>query len=274
MDKKSRLRFGLLLAGMTTIGAAIIAFTPTIANALEISQDIPLYVGIGLIAGIIVLMLIKAPNLIAGEMEDKAAKLEADKDFFVKMPAYETRDSVERKFLNSGFTDQYGMLHKRVFTLAKDFVNYYAILVENNNVEAVYLELSQKLSSLAEMGESIGKNDCYMVVFFVDGTDETVLLNVKNLIISQRMLLSFQQYWVYAVVPIIYDTKNRAYILHKEKKASINPIDLTIRAFYKFVRLGRYRKRTAGFLTAPPGKSLSFRPTGDDPAQGRQSRNA
>lgn len=237
MDKKSRVIFGLILLGIAAVGVVIMALAPAIAKALGTQENIPIFTGLGILGILLIALLVKSPKLLSGEMEDKAAKLAAEKDFFVQIPAEETMIGLESKLRGAGFEKKDGMLHKREFSLAKDYVNFYAILAETEDFSTSIKELMQKLDAFSKTSKSLNRNACCLTVFFADKTNEKEFADLKTLMINQRVLLDMQQHWDNAVIPVIYDKENRCFIFYKPKKRSVNPLDLAIRSFCKFACL-------------------------------------
>jgi len=175
-------------------------------------------------------------NMISSEMIEISAKMHNEIDFFSIINMNESPQSLEERFIKAGFKVKQGCLHKREFSFAKDYINYYVIITKDENI-ITYLDgfLKSIDEDLFQSKFRFHKNNIVYVFFFNRNTTIEELDCIKNVIInqevSQGLPLDFD-----TVLPIVYDTTNYKYIIKSQKsKFSIKLLNMALRKFYKII---------------------------------------
>lgn len=237
MNKKQRvisliIAIVLAVAGFACFGVAAMMqdkLGDTYANTIGISGFVFLILSV-------IYLLVKAPKMMSSEMEERAKRLESENTFFTTIQVEESIHSLKEKFFKAGFSHGQNYLHKKSFSLAKDYINYYVVIVDNTDIEQYVNAFLEKIDTLIESQKRFKKNNYIYLIFFKDHISDDELLPLKNLIINQDVIQEIPSSRSDTLVPIVYNIENQEFVIRiNRKKLSLKPIEMAMKTFGKIV---------------------------------------
>lgn len=220
----------LMAAGFVCIGiaAAIQDTNREYANIIGFSS-------FGML-GLAVLVLLKnCQNIVLSELTDMETKIRNEADFFsvIKMP--ETHQTLEDHFIKMGFQLRQEYLHKWQFSFAKDYINYYVVIAQEENIIEYFEAFLKKAQALFQAQTRLHKNNVVYVFFFNRTVCEEELMFLKTIIINQEVMQGLPGNFD-TVLPILYDTTNQQYMIRTPRRRfSIALLDVALRKCYKIL---------------------------------------
>lgn len=237
MNKKQR-----VISIIIGIGFGVVGFICFVAAAMvqdwlgDSYANIIGVLGFAFLILSLIYLIRKAPEIITSEMEEKEASMNAENNFFTAIKFEEDIYSLKEKFLKAGFSEGSNYLHKKIFSVAKDYINYYVVIVDNTDMEQYIDDFLRKIDTLIKSQKHLNKNNYIYMIFFKDHVSYDELIPIKKMIISQDVVHGIPQYLLDTVVPIVYSIENQEYILRiNNRKLSLNPIDIAMKKFCKIV---------------------------------------
>jgi|GEM_PF-5653565 len=174
-------------------------------------------------------------NMVSSELMDMEAKMRNEADFFSMIGIHETPKSLEERFIKSGFKLKQEYLHKRQFSLAKDYINYYVAIAQEENIIEHFEAFLKKAEDLFQDQSRFHKNNVIYLFFFNRDITQEKLDFLKTVIINQEVIQGLPGSFD-TVLPIIYDTANQKYIVRTPRRRfSIALLDMALRKYYKMI---------------------------------------
>lgn len=155
-------------------------------------------------------------------LDETAVKMYGEETFFSKDHARETPQSLVKKFKNARFVSKGEYLHKRRFSVSKDYINYYLITVEEPNMEQHFQSFLESYDNSPPDRRRFRKNNVYYMVCFSSVVPDEALEMFKTCIVNQDMMQDLSSV-PYVFLPLVYDTRQGKYIIrHMKGRFSIN----------------------------------------------------
>jgi len=184
----------------------------------------------------LIYLLVKAPKMISSEMEELAERMKSETTFFTAIQLEESINSLKEKFYKAGFSQEQNYIHKKSFSFAKDYINYYVIIVENMEIEQYIDFFLEKIDSLIESQKRFEKNNYIYLIFFKNSISDDELIPLKNLIINQTVIQEIPSSRADTLVPIVYNIDNKEFMIRmNHRKLSLKPINIAMKNFCKIV---------------------------------------
>ena len=236
MDKKKRIAIFSIAVLLAVLG--IICITIAVITQDMLNRKYVNIIGFSSFGfwglGLFILMR-NHTNMVSSEMNEIASKMHNEEDFFSMINLIENPQTLEERFIRSGFKLQHGGLHKREFSFMKDYINFYVIIVNEENI-AIYLESFMKnIDDFFQNKTRFRHNKVVYLFFFTRNITQDELGLLKKVIInqdvSQELPLNFD-----TVLPIVYDMTNNQYIIKTlRRRFSIKLLNIALRKFYKMI---------------------------------------
>jgi hypothetical protein len=186
--------------------------------------------------GLSLFILIKNfTNMVFSEMNETTEKMHNEVDFFSMISINENPQTLEERFIKSGFKLQQGYLHKRQFSFAKDYINYYVAIANEESIMEYFNVFLSSVEDLFQNKSRFHKNNVIYVFFFNRNITNEELVFIKSIIINQDVAqglpINFD-----TILPIVYDITNQKYIIKALKnRFSIKLLHIALRKFYKMI---------------------------------------
>lgn len=240
MDKKQRRKIHTIAIALIILGFACVTVAGLVQDKINYFYACVFGIlGFAFVISALIILIAKYPKLVASEMEDRASALETEDTFFTRVKLKETPFSLKEKFKLAGFHEDDGFHHRKKFSLAKDYINYYAFVVDDTDMGQYIDTFIHKFDDLTGSQKHLNKNNYVFIVFFKNNVSNDDLLPLKNLIITQDVTQDIQRYYLDTVVPVVYDYENQEFILRNKKSTwSIKPINIAMKRFCKIVFKG------------------------------------
>lgn len=236
MNRKKRIISLLIGIVLCILGFGCIAVAAIVQDILgNHTAGIFCILGFALLIIAVIYMQMTYPKLIASEMEEKAADMQAESRFFQKIQFQEDVDSLAKKLVEAGFTERDDYFFKSRFSALQNIVHYYFFILDNVDVREYIDSFLDRMDDLLAR-RSILRTDKYVcLMFFQDEISEEDLAALKDLIISQDIMQEIPRKSWDTVVPIVYDTGSREYIVRtNNKKQWYKPIYRATKAFCRY----------------------------------------
>ena len=237
MNKKKRIIIYSIAIFLLVAGFACLIIAATIQDTNRKYANIIGLSSFGIWGLALVVLLINYKNMVTSMLMDLEEKIRSESDFFSIISISETPQTLEDRFIKSGFMPKQEYLHKRQFSLSKDYINYYVAVAQEENITEYFEDFLKKASNLFQDQSRFHKNNVIYLFLFInrDITQEesdylkTVIINQE---VMQRLPENFD-----TVLPIIYNIANQEYIIRKSRrKFSIALFDKALRKYYKMIK--------------------------------------
>jgi len=174
-------------------------------------------------------------GIVQWEMNEIAEKMHCDNNFFSFINIEETPKTIEARFEKQGFKREKDYLFRRQFSLAKDYINYYVIIVDEENIEAYTRRFCEGAERFFKNKSRFNKQNVAYLIFFNTAVTAEVLAFIKNLIINQDVMQGLPIRFD-TILPIVYDTANKRFVVKSSKnKFSIKLLHIALRKFYRII---------------------------------------
>ncbi len=236
MNKKKR--YAIYVTSVLFLLAGFFCMAIAGSDAFESNKNLRTIIGLSSFLFWVPPLFILSKNfisLVISEMYELEDKMLRENNFFVEIESLETQASLKEKFLKRGFTPRGDFLHKKQFSFAKDYINYYLMISEEQNILKFFDRYFDKNIDYFVSNKKFRRNNYIYVVFFHSTLSEPNIDYVKNCIINQDVIQGVARH-TDTVIPIIYDTNRGKYIMRKmNHKLSLKPLQIALRNFYKVV---------------------------------------
>jgi hypothetical protein len=174
-------------------------------------------------------------DMVSSEMNETTEKIHNEVNFFSMINLNENPQTLEARFIKSGFKLQQGYLHKRQFSFAKDYINYYVAIANEESIMEYFDVFLSNVEDLFQNKSRFHKNNVIYLFFFNRNITNEELDFLKSIIINQDVAqgLPFNDD---TILPIVYDITNQKYIIKALKnRFSIKLLHIALRKFYKII---------------------------------------
>lgn len=182
----------------------------------------------------IFLLLKNFVNLISSEMDEMEETMSGEESFFSMISMGEKPETLKERLIKSGFRTQEDFLYRKQFSLSKDYINFYAVIVEDENI-AEYFEFFLKKAECLFQKKSLKRKSNVAYLFFFNRNITCAELDfLKEVIINQDIMHGLPVN-IAAILPIVYETENRKYIIRAVKRKdrfSVNLFQIALRRLY------------------------------------------
>ncbi len=239
MNKKQRIISLTIGIGLGVVGFTCLGVAAMVQNKLGDTYENTIFIsGFAFMILASIYLIVKAPKIILSELEEQAESMESENIFFTTIKFEESINSLKEKFLKAGFIQGENYLHKKIFSLTKDYINYYVVIVDNTNMTEYMDVFFNNIDTLIESQKRLNKNNYIYLIFFKNNISDNELIPLKFLVINQDVIQGLN-YQADTVVPIVYNIGKQEYILRiNNRKLSLKPIDIAIKNFCKVVFRG------------------------------------
>ncbi len=186
----------------------------------------------------VLILLICFGKVIVAETDYIREKMQnqSDAEFFSTISLYDTPYTLEERFIQAGFSMEEGYLHKRSPSLAKDYINYYVGIANEENISEYFNKFCEKIEGVIQSATRYQKHNIYYIFFFNRTIAQEERAVLKDIIADQYATRSIGfDFDVY--LPIIYDTANQKYITKAVRgRFSYYLLDIAVRVIYKMLQ--------------------------------------
>ncbi len=173
----------------------------------------------------------------------EALEKEGDRRFFSEFEAEATPDSLRRKFIGAGFSDNGdGVLCKKKLSFGFDVINYCAVIESYGDTSGVLKGSSMSPDENLTSGNGIfSKNVCVFRICFTSGVTQRELEHIRKEIIADELVndavVGGRSGIISAVCPIIYDTAAHKYIMRSVGGSNTSAAFNKAYAYFKKIAL-------------------------------------